>query len=138
MAFANEYIPEADIKKYDIEGIDKKFIVGGTSARSWTIDRKRDIYLRKVARGREKFCNQSTWTFYWHGELLEIELEGVNTSGPRGGAISGHDRLRSIQIPPHLRANRTEILADLKEALTAYKDGGVFATATTYTYTLDV
>jgi hypothetical protein len=91
-----------------------------------------------VARGREEFCNESTWTLYWHGDLIEIGLTGLGTSGPRGGEISGRDRLRRIVIPAHLQEKRSEILADLIEALTAYKDGGVFATATSYTYTLDI
>ena len=32
MTFINEYISAEDLKKYDIENIDKRFIVGGTKA----------------------------------------------------------------------------------------------------------
>lgn len=138
MAFVNEYISAEDSKKYDIDGINKRFIVGGTNARDWTIDHERGIYLRMVAWGREEFSHQSTWTFYWHGELLVLELENISTTGSTGGTRSGHKRLRSIEIPQHLEPKRAEIIADLKEALTAYKDGGVFATATTYALTFDV
>ncbi|WP_200958258.1 hypothetical protein [Massilia sp. Root335] len=60
MAFINEFIPEADIKKYGIEEINKKYIVGGTKSGQWTIDRDRDIYLRCVARGREEYRSEST------------------------------------------------------------------------------
>jgi hypothetical protein len=137
MTFINEYISAEDLKKYDIENIDKRFIVGGTSSRSWTVDRERDIYLRTVARGREEFSHQSTWTFYWHGELIILELDNISTSGVAGGERCGHKKLRSITIPNHLEASYDEILADLKEALTAYKDGGVFATATAYSVIID-
>jgi hypothetical protein len=138
VTFVNEYIPIEDIKKYDIENINKRFIVGGTNSQSWTIDREKNIYLRTVARGREEFSHQSTWTFYWRGELLEVELENISTTGSRGGACSGHKRLRNIEIPQHLETRKAEIISDLKEALAAYKDGGIFATATTYTLTLDI
>ena len=139
MTFINEYIPEEDKIKYGLEEINERFIVGGTKCRSWTIDRERDIYLRNVARGwGEDICHQSTWTFSWHGELIVLELDNISTTGKAGGDRHGHKRIRKIEIPDHLEGKREEILADLKEALTAYKDGGVFATAKTYILTLDV
>lgn len=137
MAFVNEYICDDDYKKYDIEKIDEGYVVGGTSSNSWTIDRDRDVYLRSVARGREEFSHWSTWTLYWHGDLIVLDLENLSTSGPTGGVCHGHKRVRSIQIPLHLEEHRVEILSDLKDALTAYKDGGVFARASDYTLTLD-
>jgi hypothetical protein len=137
MAFVNEYIPADDIEKYSIETIDKKFIVGGTTARDWTIDRERSMYLRNVARGREEFFHESTWTFFWHGELLVVELEIVGGGGKRGEPGWSHWRVRELELPKHLENRRDEILADLKEALTAYKDGGVFSANTTYSVTLD-
>ena len=51
MAFVNEFIPPEDVEKYHLSEIDKRFVVGGTSSRQWTIDRRRDVYLRNVARG---------------------------------------------------------------------------------------
>ncbi|MBS0355280.1 MAG: hypothetical protein JSR83_15435 [Proteobacteria bacterium] len=138
MAFVNEYLSEDDCKKYEIHLIDERFVVGGTSSNSWTIDRDRNIYLRTVARGREEFSHLSTWTLYWHEDLIVLELENLSTSGPTGGVCHGHKRVRSIEIPPHLEDKRADILSDLKDALTAYKDGGVYARATEYTLTLDV
>ena len=138
MTFVNEYISAEEIKKYDLENINKRFIVGATKARDWTINRERNIYLRNVANGREEFSHQSKWTFYWHGELIILELDNISTSGVAGGERCGHKKLRSITIPHHLKTNYVEIIVDLKEALTVYKDGGVFATATAYTLILDV
>ncbi len=138
MAFINEYIPEADVKKYGIEEIDKRFIVGGTRARDWTIDREREIYLRNVANGREEIRYQSTWTLYWKGELITLVLHLLGGAGKRGEPGWSHWKLHHIYIPSYLEDCRDEILADLKDALTAYKDGGVFSSNTTYSVTLDV
>jgi hypothetical protein len=138
MAFVNEYISATDIKKYDIENINRRFVVGGTRARDWTIDREREIYLRNVANGREEFSRISTWTLYWGGNLITLELENLGTSGQPGEMRHGRKRLRRIEIPTTLDHRRTEILADLRDALTVYKDGGVFATATDYTLTLEI
>jgi hypothetical protein len=137
MAFVNEYISEEDWKKYDIDGANKKF-PWGVSFRDWTIDRNRDVYLRQVGSGREEFYYQSTWTLYWHGNLLRVELETISATGSRGGPCSAHERIRSIHIPLHLQEKRDQIMTDLYDALVAHKDGGVLATATTYTLTLDV
>lgn len=138
MPFVNERIMPADVEKYRLGEIDKRFIVGGTHARDWTIDRDRDIYLREVATGREEFASDSTWTLLWRGELIQVELTNISLSGPVGGVRHGHKRVTLLGIPPHLRVHRDEIIADLREALTAYKDGGVYASATSYTLTLDV
>lgn len=138
MAFVNEYITEEDAKKYTLEAIDQKFIVGGTRSRQWTADVGRRIFLRLVSRGREELSHTSTWILFWHGDLVVVGLDLIGTSGGRAQPSSAHYRMRSLEIPAHLADRRDEILADLKEALTAYKDGGVYATATSFTMTLDV
>lgn len=138
MAFVNEYITEEDVNKYGLEKTDSGFVVGGTKARDWTIDRERDIYLRVFARGREEISNQSTWTLYWKGALLVVVLENISTSGPVDGHRHGHKLVRSLEMPHHLRGDRDAILVVLKEALIAYKTGGVFSTAASYSLTLDI
>lgn len=138
MAFVNEYISSEDREKYALDEIDKRFIVGGVMARDWTIDRDKNIYLRVLSRGREEFTYQSTWAFFWKGYVLILELDNISTDGVAGGDRHGHKRVRKIDIPPELEERRDEILDDLKSAFTAYKDGGVFATAKNYSLTLDV
>lgn len=67
MAFVNEYIPEVDIEKYGIKTIDQSLFgkEGTTNRRDWTIDRERNIYLRKVANSpRESADNIYRWTFF--------------------------------------------------------------------------
>lgn len=51
MAFVSEFISPDDVARYDILSIDRKFLIGGTNARDWVIDREREIYLRNVAHG---------------------------------------------------------------------------------------
>jgi|APLak6261658528_1056013.scaffolds.fasta_scaffold01984_1 hypothetical protein len=138
MTFVNERISEEDALKFGLADIDKKFFVGATNARDWTIDRERNMYLRNVTNGREEYRSRSGWTFYCHGEWIYLELTAIEGGGKRGEPGWAHWKLQSIELPEHLKSQRTQILANLKEALIAYKDGGVFAMCTDYTVTLDI
>lgn len=145
MAFVNEFIPPEDVEKYHLAEIDKRFVVGGTNARDWTIDRERDIYLRNVANGGggdPDIRNQTTWTLYWRGDLLVLRLDLLDGHGGRGEPGWSHwllVRLRgSSGLPAHLKAQKEQILDILKEALVAYKDFGVYSTNTDYSVTLDI
>ena len=138
MAFINEYISDEDRKKFNIDDFDKRFFVGGTKSRSWTVDKEKNIYLRNVARGREEFASESKWVLSWGGQLVFLDLKNISTSGVAGGDRHGHKKVLKINIPDTLEEQREQILKDLQEAFVAYKDGGVFATAKNYTLTLDV
>ena len=145
MAFVNEYISDEDFKKYGLAEIDKKFIVGGTNARDWTIDRERGIYLRNVAMGggnEPEIFNQTTWTFYWHDEPITLRLDLIGGRGGRGEPGWSHWKLVWVRgghgLPQHLKPYKAEFLHDLKEALLAYKDFGVFSVNTDYEITLDI
>ena len=71
MAFVNEYIPASDIAKYNITYINRKLHFSGDC---WTIDRERDIYLRRIRNGREDEAKRMEFSFYWKGTLLEFEV----------------------------------------------------------------
>lgn len=144
MGYVNEFIPADDIKKYSIEEIDSKF-VGGSRSRQWTIDRERNSYLRNVSRGGGSdpdLRNQTTWTFFWQGELITLQLDLLEASGDPGEPGWSHWLLvranGSNGLPNHLRSQGIEFLDDLKQALTAYKDLGVYSSNTGYEVTLDV
>lgn len=133
MAFVNEFVSEEDAKKYGLEEIDQRY--RRSSFRPvWTVDRERDIYLREVESGREEFANQYGYTFFWKGGLMFVRLTRRG-GGARGGDGWSEWTLLGIAMPDELQANRAEIIADLKSALTAYKDFGVYSTSTTYTVT---
>lgn len=144
MTFINEYIPEEDIKKYHIKKTDEKFVIGGTQARDWTVDRKRNMYLRNVANGREETRGETEWIFYWQNELLYLQLTLADTTGSPGKAGWIHWKLRRItafdshQLPPHLQLKYSDIIADLKRALKGYKDAGVFSVCTDFDFTFDI
>jgi hypothetical protein len=137
MGFVNEYISDVDVKKYNLKEVDKKYVVGGVCARDWTIDRDRDIYLRMVSRGREEIAHQTTWTFFWNGELIEVGIDFIDSTGGVGKPSWGRKRIRKLTLPDSLANRREEVIEDLKEALTAYKDGGVFSKSTSYSLTLE-
>ena len=145
MGFVNEYISKEDVEKYGLKEIDKHFIVGGTNARDWTVDRERDIYLRNVANGggaEPEIRNQTKWTFFWHGVPLTLRLDLLTGGGGRGEPGWSHWRLVWVSggdgLPAHLKSHKEIFLQDLKEALLAYKDGGVFSSCTSYEVVLDV
>lgn len=138
MPFINELISEADLVKYDIKAIDRKFKLARSRDVHWTVDRERDVYLRCVANGRDEYRRRSTWTLYWKGDVLTVELNLIGAGGELGGAGWSHWRLESLGLPPKLEDRRSDILADLKEALTAYKDAGVFSTSSSHVLTLDL
>jgi hypothetical protein len=145
MPFVNEYIPADDIEKYDLKTIDQKFIVGGTNARDWTIDRERNIYLRNVANGggnEPEIRNQTTWSFFQHGEILTLRLDLITGGGGRREPGWSHWRLVRVNgsygLPELLKPFKEQILQDLKSALLAYKDGGVYSSCISYDVVLDI
>ena len=79
MAFVNEYISEENIKKYDIEALDKKYNKGFNKP-DWTVDHERDMYLRYINSGREEFSDEYTFCFYWQAQLFEMTFK-VNGGG---------------------------------------------------------
>lgn len=139
MAFVNEYIPAEDFEKYQLREIDKHHVVGGVNARDWTIDRERDIYLRQLAQGREEFSHEMVWTFFWHGKTYTLRMDILDTKGrPHEPGwsqwslirVNANDALNGIPEP------REQFIADLKEALLTYKDGGYFSRSTDYSVDL--
>lgn len=131
MAFVNEFISEEDRKKYKLDEIERG-MRGRSPQRDWTIDHKREIYLRNIARGREDASHESTWHFYWCGELLTVCLEGESRSdGQEGGHLWVSYQLvdcyrKGFFIPSHLLRQRDMITEDLRAALRKYTEGGVY------------
>ena len=141
MPFVNEYISPEDAAKYHLAEIDAKFN-GGNISRQWTIDRERDMYLRNLSWGREEESrHEGVWTLYWKGTPLTLRLDLLGGGGKPGNPGWSHWRLIYLNgsngLPSTLQDHRQMILDHLKEALLAYKDGGVFSVNTDYAVTLD-
>jgi hypothetical protein len=142
VAFVNEFIATEDAEKYRLDEIDAKFN-GGNISRQWTIDRERDIYLRNLSHGREEEArHQGLWTLYWKGKLLTVRLDLMGGDGKPGDPGWSHWLLVRFNgtngLPPALKGHRQSVLDDLKQALLAYKDGGVFSLNTDYSVTLEL
>ncbi|QHG87714.1 hypothetical protein ACCQ13_13330 [Xanthomonas sp. NCPPB 1638] len=145
MPFLNEFIPESDVVKYNLEAIDRDFVVGGTNARDWTIDRDRNMYLRNVANGAGaeiEIRNQTKFSFHWHGEILTLRLDLIGGGGARDQSGWSHWRLMWINdgkgLPAHLKVDKGQFIADLQDALLAYKDFGVHSRNTGYHVVFEV
>lgn len=135
MAFVNEYISEEDIKKYNIEALNEKLNIANYEP-TWTVDNERDIYLRRVRRGREEFCDQITFFFSWKSLQMKMVLKEKG-GGEQDGPQWTHYELIRIDAWDDIAPYKKEIIENLKEALTAYKTLGVYSDCTTFTATFD-
>ena len=129
MAFKNEYIPETDYEKYDLRricGEHNNFTRGYMYSRSWTIDRESDAFLIQVWSHRE--AEFEGWAFYWKGEWIFFEMDGMGGGGlrPDGSCWYGY-LIRKFSLPERLQAKRDEIVTDLTRAFGDYCGGGVFS-----------
>lgn len=125
MAFVNEFIPDSDFVTYGIAAINRYYLKSDFRPH-WTIDRERDIYLREVAAGREEFSGDHTYTLYWKGDLIKLELREQGETYPDLTARREY-ALLEFHLPSHLNEKRDEILSDLKEALIARNGAGVYS-----------
>lgn len=139
ISFINEAIPKQDIEKYNLRAINKSFAVGDLSY-YWTVDRERDIYLRCVGNNWQE-PEQQKISFYWKGNLLRFNLDisGEGTNGGEGVTIWSVTSIpkktgyMTLPLPSELEKHRDSIVSDLKHALTAFKDFGVFSVTTSHT-----
>lgn len=144
MGFVNEYIPEADLKKYNFAELNKRPRKGGFTADDWTIDREADIWLRSFYLESDHtapdggFTGVSAWDFYWKGTLMFVEVKSLASGGGRGEPRWTRKKLLSINIPPELENQRPEIIRDLEAAFTAYKGAGVLAIDDSPSYTFEL
>lgn len=130
MKFSNEMVDEADIEKFELRKSNKDFLIGDFEY-NWTINTNRDIYLRYMKVDREE-PYRTHMVFYWKGLLLKIDLL-MSGKGVRHGDIETTWKWFGLHQPAAesnkiLIANRAEIMGNLKDALTAFKDGGMYST----------
>ena len=144
MAFINEKISAEDAEKYGIDEINKHFFFGPGDVHLWTIDREKNVYLRRMKNNREEPTEHEV-SFFWKGALFHIDFKvtgsGEKTAeGWKGWTHWSWNGMRRPKNPNDqviLDEHRQEILADLKEALTAYKDIGVFSKMVEHSATFD-
>lgn len=146
MAFTNEYIPEADLNKYNFAELNKRPRKGDTPARQWTIDRDAMVWLRRFYSESDHteldggYTGVSVWDFYWKGVLMLVEIKDLASGRESDGTRWAHSKLLNINVPNELTGSREQIIADLVEAFTAYGGAGVFLeeNPVNYRFKLDV
>ena len=126
MAFVYERIPEADIVSYDLREIDKQFPMA--TASRWVIDRERNIYLRYMTYDREQPSHKN-FTYFWKGNLFSLRLRSEGQELPDDkwqtswGWLGMHEP--EAEAKAKFDADRSGFMADLKDALRAYRDGSL-------------
>lgn len=131
MTFVNEYIPEADKKKHQITDQSNFYRAG---AGQWTVDRERDMFLvYRAAYGPEGPQDEKFWAFYWRGHLLDVHVQNMDLHQDVDGNV--HSRKRIIQIngmTTELDGVKSQILKDLKDALSVYGVAGLLIPTKSY------
>jgi hypothetical protein len=122
MAFVNEYVSAEDVKKYDLDGINRRFGKDPQIRYGWTIDRERDVFLRWIGSGREEFAGRETFALFWKGEVLPVYTES-KSKGLLNEKTSTVWHSAAIELPPNLAGQGEAVTQVLKEALTEYKVG---------------
>jgi hypothetical protein len=121
MSFINETVSEADIEKYKLRDINQRYhsSLRDMNIGKWTIDRERDIYVRKMGTGREDLSSQTTFTFFWRGHLFFWILDLLDYQWNDGNSkVSwGLVNKKELYLPNELEPYRSEIIHDFKEAL---------------------
>lgn len=143
MPFINEYIPETDKPRYDaIEQavIERTGPVGQSPARSWTIDRERNLFLTRIKGGGRDIerARYDAYIFHNAGRTFYIETWQLSTVG---GDRVGQPRTTTFRIDlfsemdetghffkHDIQSDKGQTLALLKEAFTARRGSGVLNT----------
>ena len=125
MKFVCERIPK-ECREYFSE-LDKKVSQFRGRSGSWSVNEDRSVWVRKYYEVSDHtaagggYTGLSGWHFYWHGELMLIDLQYVDGGGglndDHGWAVY---RLEKIQVPDSIENQKTELFRDLELALSEY------------------
>lgn len=131
MAFINEKISEANWNKYELLKVDhyaRAKGLGPMFTKKWTVDKERDIYLRKIAAKRyiagdgKSEARISIWTFYWKNELIWFEELIIDYHPEPPCRV--HSMLYNFSIPESIIDLKFDIFNDMYEAFYVYGIGG--------------
>jgi hypothetical protein len=141
MPFVYEEIPAEDWIKYGIDEVDHQFMHRTTRSKHWTRDHERDMYLRYMRSYAPDDPLHEKFIFYWRGLLMEVDVTlkyFVDENDCHHAEWTLYKKTTStfIPMPKPLQERDPELLADLKEALTAYKTTRPSLTGKKLTYHL--
>jgi len=139
MKFINEKVIEADAEIFGLREINIRELKGEGDY-YWTINEERTIYFRYMGYDREK-PGEIQYSFFWKGGLFAMRA-CPKTEGTRGG--KGSTTWTHVALFPDnevaqaaLASSKAALFADLKQALNAHKDFGVFSAFVEHTAHFD-
>jgi CRISPR/Cas system-associated exonuclease Cas4 (RecB family) len=149
MPFINEFISEADMIKYNLEKINRTYKnpppagipTYPTPITQWTVDKERDIYLRKVTTNQGRpdmgFENDGWegWTLYYKGELIWFVKKTIKSIRLVNDSQHSYYEIKYLTIPNNLKIDYDIIYELIKDSFTKYAGGGICSTATEFTAT---
>jgi hypothetical protein len=122
--FVNEVIPEVDKLQHGFEE-NSGFYISQPS--QWTVDRSRGMFLiHRLSYSPGGAQNVRFWAFSWGGKVFDVKVENISSETDANGVVHAKTRLVSIDRRPALEWASSEILNDLKEALSVYGVAGIF------------
>ena len=134
MGFVNEYVPEADIEKYDLHGIWDKYYpfrkgryFGGNKPH-WTVDRDSNTYLMSIGIGRSEHGNRKKFLFWVEGTHVVIEVDLLKGSS---GDLDANPfkmiwGLAGMETSEPLKDREEDVIRGFKEALSVYGYWGIW------------
>ena len=134
MGFVNEYVPEADIEKYDFHGIwDKyfplykgEFYFGHKPY--WTIDRENNVFLTTIDPGGSGRGNRKRFLLWLDGTHTIVEVALVEGSSGDLDAKPFYMiwELAHKEIPQSIGVEEEKVIQTLKDALRTFGYMGVW------------
>ena len=131
MAFVNEYVSDEDVKKYDLEGLYKKWWKRTPPyfGYNWTVDRERDCYYMQLrtTNTRDGEVNVVEGVLYYREILWTVAVK----KSPESSSFTAERpyrivwEFRFIRHPEGGIVPEDEIIPVLKEALTVFQVSGV-------------
>lgn len=141
MTFVNEFVPEEDVKKYDLDGLLNSYnpyslnkLPHAGFKHSWTVDRERGGYFLPVktveevgASGRNEPTNRKIFVLGWQDKTFSVELALSPETSSKIHAVPFKIVWELVRITPSELPDvlTKEILEIAKEALAVYGLWGV-------------
>jgi hypothetical protein len=141
MPFVNEFVSEEDIAKHGLDELKKKYNRWNwrtgrpsTFRHSWTVDRERGIFVLPLFSWQNPHVDHAaptrkqSWVIDWNGRRAIAVIDRTRDSSSE--LTDSPYRINWILIDLDLSSagdlSRDQALDVLKEALTEYRDSGVY------------
>jgi hypothetical protein len=126
MAFVNEYIPEADIEKYDLRRVcgerNLPSQAGQIHSRHWTIDRDLNSFLIKTWAHRDS--DFSGYAFHWKNRWVFFEMRPVDSRISIDASSCWFKFIvKKLEVAGMDESDRSQLMSNLQEAITASPGG---------------